>query len=88
MKDYASNEEFFGDLRVLVERWCDERKLSALSRLLPGYLSHNGLTDGWANLLEGLQSARALGHAAFSARDWDALNDLIHASEAAVYRCR
>jgi hypothetical protein len=47
--DYAFSEEFFGDLRVLVERWCDERKLGALSRLLPGYLSMSGLTGGWAN---------------------------------------
>lgn len=86
MKNYASNEEFFGDLRTLVERWCDERKLGALSRLLPGYLSMNGLTDGWSDLLQGLMSARALGHAAFSSKDWDTLNDLIHASEAAVYR--
>jgi hypothetical protein len=85
MKDYASNEEFFGDLRVLVDRWCGERQLSALSRLLPVYLSHNGLTDGWANLLEGLKSARALGHEPFNSDDWDTLNDLIHASEAGAY---
>lgn len=88
MKDYASNEEFFRDLRALVERWCDERKLSALSRLLPGYLSYNGLADGWADLLESLKSARALGHEALSSKDWDTLKDLIHASEAAVYRRR
>ena len=86
MKDYASNEEFFGDLTSLIERWCDARKLAALSRLLPGYLSMNGLTDGWANLLQGLVSARALGHEAFTPKDWDMLNDLIHAAESAVYR--
>lgn len=88
MKDYASSEEFFVDLRALVERWCDQRKLEALSRLLPSYLSQNGLTDGWANLLDGLKSARALGHDAFSAKDWDTLNDLIHCCEAVVYRRR
>jgi hypothetical protein len=27
-----------------------------------------------------------MGHEAFSAGDWDTLNDLIHAAEAVVYR--
>ena len=44
--EFASNEEYFATLRGLIERWCDERKLGALSRLLPGYPSMNGLTDG------------------------------------------
>ena len=86
MKDYQSNDEFFADLKNLIERWCDERKLGALSLLLPGYLSQNGLTDGWANLCEALKATRALGHEAFSPKDWDMLNDLIRASEAIVYR--
>ena len=46
------------------------------------------LTDGWADLLQGLMSARALGHEAFGPGDWDILNDLIHACEATVYRRR
>jgi hypothetical protein len=73
-------------LRQLIERWCDERNLHALRRLLPGYLSLNGLTDGWANLYEALTSTRALGHEAFNSSDWDLLNDLIHWTEGIVYR--
>jgi hypothetical protein len=65
---------------------CDERKLRALSRVLPGYLALNGLTDGWANLYESLKSARALGHDAFSHADWDTLNELIRGAETIVYR--
>lgn len=86
MKEFRSNEEFFADLRALVERWCDERRLSALSKLLPGYLSINGLTDGWANLYVSLKATRELGHDAFSPTEWDTLNDLIHAAERVVYR--
>jgi hypothetical protein len=52
LMEFASDEEYFVALRALIERWCDQRKLGALSRLLPGYLSSNGLTDGWANLYE------------------------------------
>jgi hypothetical protein len=54
--------------------------------LLPGYLSLNGLTDGWANLYDAPKSTRALGHEAFSSSDWDLLNDLIHWAEGIVYR--
>jgi hypothetical protein len=84
MKDYQSNEEFFTDLRSLIDRWCDERKLDALSRVLPGYLAFNGLTDGWQLLNDSLKATRARGHEAFSNRDWDTLNDLIHATELAL----
>jgi hypothetical protein len=84
--DFRSNEEYFAALRGLVERWCDERNLRALSRLLPGYLSMNGLTDGWTNLYEALKLTRALGHEAFSPTDWDMLNELIRGAERIVYR--
>ena len=79
MKEFKSNEEFFAALRSIIERWCDERRLGALSILLPGYLSMNGLTDGWFNLYEALKATRALGHESFTIADWDMLNDLIHA---------
>ena len=86
MREFHSNEEFLAVLRALMERWCDERHLRALRYLLPGYLSINGLTDGWADLCEALKATRGLGHEAFSREDWDTLNDLIHAAERAVYR--
>jgi hypothetical protein len=84
--EFASNEEYFAALRELIERWCDERKLGALSRLLPGYLSMNGLTDGWANLYEALKATCAIGHEAFNPTDWDMLNELIRGAERIVYR--
>jgi hypothetical protein len=83
---FESNEEYFAALRGMIERWCDERKLGALSSLLPGYLSFNGLTDGWADLYEALKKTRALGYEAFSPTDWDLLNELFRGAERAVYR--
>ena len=84
--NFASHEEYFVALRQLIERWCDERNLGALSRLLPGYMAFNGLTDGWASLHDALKSVRALGHEEFSATDWDMLNELVRGAEQAVYR--
>jgi hypothetical protein len=84
MRDFHSNEEFFTALRALIDRWCDERRLNALARILPGYLAWNGLTDGWHDLIDALKAARGLGPDTLSPADWDTLNDLIHAAELAV----
>jgi hypothetical protein len=84
--ELASNEEYYAALRAMIERWCDQRMLGALSRLLPGYLSLNGLTDGWANLYEALKMTRGLGYESFTRADWDLLNELIRGAEKRVYR--
>ena len=83
MKDFQSNEEFLAVLRTLIERWCDERRLDALARVLPGYLALNGLTNGWGELANALKATRGLGYEAFCRRDWDTLNDLIYATDLA-----
>ena len=57
MQDDAEHP-IYGPLRVLVDRWCERRDLGALATLLPAYLSNNGLTDGWAELLEALRRLR------------------------------
>ena len=75
--EFHSNQEFMTALRTLIDRWCDERKLGALSRILPGYLGFNGLTDGCYELLNSLKATRALGHEHFEPQDWDLLSDMI-----------
>jgi hypothetical protein len=82
----VADDENLIALRRMVERWCDERKFDALSRLLPGYLSLNGLTDGWANLHDALKTTRMLGTEAFSASDWDLLGALIRWTEQIIRR--
>ena len=48
-----------GPLARLIDDWCDRRDLGPLSVLLPAYTSNNGLTDGWADVLEGLLALRS-----------------------------
>jgi hypothetical protein len=86
MTSFQSNEEFFAALRRQIERWCDQRRLRELALLLPGYTSFGGLTDDWARLYEALKDTRAIGREKFSVAEWELLNDLISASERAVYR--
>lgn len=86
MSSFQSNEEFFTALRKQIERWCDERRLPALARLLPAYTAFDGLTDSWGRLYEALQDTRAIGRETFSAAEWELLNNLIGAAERAVFR--
>ncbi len=86
MKDFGSHDEYLAALTALIDRWCEGRKLKPLSLILPGYLALNGLTDGWAMLLDALKSTRALGQEAFDAADWDTLSDLIAATDRIVHR--
>jgi len=54
------NEELNGILKSLADGWCEQKALGPLSRFLPGYLSINGLTDGWALCRNALKDVRAL----------------------------
>lgn len=47
------------DVSTLIDAWCDRRELRALARLLPAWLANNGLTDGWADVLDALRAIRA-----------------------------
>jgi hypothetical protein len=88
MTQFASNEEFFDAVRLLIDRWCDERQLRPLGVLLPSFLAFNGLADGWFELHAGLLNSRALGREVLSQIDWDILNDLIRAADAALHAMR
>jgi hypothetical protein len=82
MTDFNSSEEFHRALRGLIDKWCDERRLKGLARLLPGYLGFNGLTDGWHELRAALVAARAADPDADRAQ----LGDLIRFADNALTR--
>ena len=42
----------------LIDSWCERRHLRPLAILLPAYTSNNGLTDGWAGVMEALRTLR------------------------------
>ena len=83
---YGSNNEFFETLRNLISGWCDKRSLRPLSRILGPYLNFNGLTDGWAELATGLKTVRAQDRDMLTAEEMATLNDLIRATDKAIYR--
>ena len=47
-----------GPVARLVGAWCERRALAPLATLLPSYVSNNGLTDGWGELLNALYTLR------------------------------
>jgi hypothetical protein len=81
-----SNEEFFGVLRALIEKWCDRRCLKALYRILGGYLGFNGLTDSWGDLRTALQDVRAFARNELTPDELKDVDDLIRAVDRALNR--
>ena len=82
---FESDEDFLNAVRGLIYRLCDERQLRPLGLLLPSYLTFDGTDDKWSELRVGLVSLRDhLGSESFVPFDWDVLNDLIHAADAAL----
>jgi hypothetical protein len=57
-----SNEELFAAIEGLVAAWCDRRAYRPLRHALRGYPMANPLTDGWADLHEGLTETQAFAH--------------------------
>jgi hypothetical protein len=54
---YASSDDFFRDLGLLIEAGCDRRCLYAFADVLPVFTSLNGLMDGWGELAAALKAA-------------------------------
>ena len=79
------DDEFLQALGSLINAWCDKRALRPLSRILGPYLSFNGLTDGWAELATGLKSVRAHDRDILTADEIATINDLIQATDTAIY---
>jgi hypothetical protein len=72
------------EVSSLIDAWCDRREVFLLADLLPAWTSNNGLTDGWAAVLDALKTVRAR-HAPDDA-DLDVIERSIVAVERALYR--
>lgn len=59
-RKYANSEEYFAEMRGLIDAWCERRCIHLLGTLLPAYLGFNGLTDGWGELLVALKTLHFL----------------------------
>ena len=68
----------------LIDAWCDRRELDLLARLLPAWVSNNGLIDGWAEVLDALKRLR--GRPGIAGAEADVIERSIIEVERAVYR--
>ncbi len=82
---YASSDDFFHDLGLLIEAWCDRRCLHALADVLPAITSFNGLTDGLGELAAALKSA-FLSEDALTGDERQMVGQLRRAAEDAIRR--
>ena len=85
MGSFQSNEQFFdavGELAASLETsGCDR----AASTLRQGLRSLNGLTDGWALLLQAIEEVQA-SERSLPVKDRDVLEELRRAAHTGVYR--
>ncbi|QOZ34070.1 hypothetical protein [Bradyrhizobium sp. CCBAU 53421] len=83
---YRSNDEFFAELKGLIDAWCERRLLSPLSRILGPFLSFNGMTDGWGEVSAALKSTRAHDRNELTSSEQAKVDDLIQAATAVIHR--
>jgi hypothetical protein len=81
-----SNQQLFGTVQQLIDAWCDRRSLKALKAVLRVYPPPPVLTDGWHELLLGLQDVRATAQDELTAGERGLVDDCIRAVESALSR--
>ena len=83
---YGSNEEFFAALRSLIDGWCERRALPVLAAILPSFVSFNGMTDGWGELLFALKDVIAFHSDRLTPTEQDTVTDLRRVVERVLRR--
>jgi hypothetical protein len=76
MPDFTSNEEFFSAFRDLVERIEKQGNVDAARELRAGFSCLNGLTDGWAMLMEAMDRAIEANRGKIGAQEMSELRDM------------
>jgi hypothetical protein len=51
--------DVIAEVSSLTDSWCNRRGLRPLALLLPAWVVNDGLTDGWAAVLDALNDLRA-----------------------------
>ncbi len=83
---YQTSDEFFAALRSLIDGWCDRRALPVLAAILPAFVSFNGMTDSWGELLFALKNVTAFHRERLTASEQETVADLRRAAERALDR--
>lgn len=86
MREFKSNEEFFAALRDLIDRIEKEGSIAAGQELRSGYSCLNGLTDGWALLMESMERTIAADRGKIGKTEMTELRDMLKVVKKAVYR--
>ena len=86
MRKFTSNDEFFAALRDLIDRIEEQGNVTAAHELRFGYSCLNGLTDGWALLMESMERAIEANRRKISDPEMSELRDMLKVVVKMVYR--
>ena len=86
MRDYKSNDKFFQALRNLIHRVEQQGNIGAAQQLREGLSCLNGLTDGWALLMESIGKTISENKGKIEANDMSELKDMLKVVRKVVYR--
>lgn len=81
---HSKNQDFFEDLQALISDLEREGRADAVAELRDGLGLLNGLTDGWAGLMESME--RVLSKAALSPNQQHELSALLASVQKIVFR--
>ena len=86
MKTFASNEEFFQAFERLIARIDDHGQRDTANCLREGLSSLNGLTDGWALLMDSIVTTISKKSDELKPEDKNELEEMLKVVQNAVYR--
>ena len=86
MPNCKSNEEFFAAFRSLVARIERQGHVEAARELRTGFACLNGLTDGWALLMESMDRTIKASQREIETQEMAELRDMLLVVKKVVYR--
>ncbi len=86
MSNFTSNDEFFQALRDLIQRIENQGNVAAAQELREGFACLNGLTDGWALLMESMDRVITGSWGSIEADDMSELKVMLKGVKKIVYR--
>lgn len=86
MREFKSNDEFFAAFRDLADRIGEQGNVAAMQELRAGFSCLNGLTDGWALLMESMERTLAANRGKIAHAEWLELREMLKAVTKVVYR--
>jgi len=86
MTRYESSEDFFHAFEMLVRKIDNSGQRTAANRLSKGFSCLNGLTDGWALLLDSIEKTVSQDQGKIQPEDMIELKGMLKVVREAVYR--